>query len=107
MRVPQWLTLAIAVIVMIFGGYRLWLATRKQPEEDQDDRSTKRRKGFYGMSKKTHLAIGVLYMLLAAGLIATSLGFNPFSSAVGPDTAPTTKDTAPSPSVPADGVNKR
>lgn len=107
MRVPQWLTFAIAVIVMIFGGYRLWLATRKQPEEDQDERSARRRKGFYGMSKKTHLAIGILYMLLAAGLIATSLGFNPFASAVGPDTAPPTKDTAPSKSVPPDGIDRK
>ena len=105
MRVPQWLTFAIAVIVMIFGGYRLWLATRKQPADDQDRPGRKR--GFYGMSKKTHLAIGVLYMLLGGALIATSMGFNPFASAVGPETVPTTKETAPSTSVPRDGIDKR
>lgn len=107
MRVPQWLTFGIAVVVMIFGAYRLWLATRTQPAEDQDALAKGRRRGFYGMSKKTHLVIGVLYLLLGGALIATSMGFNPFAGAVGPDPAPTTKDTAPSKGVPADGVDKR
>jgi uncharacterized iron-regulated membrane protein len=105
MRVPQWLTLAIAVVVMIFGAYRLWLATRKQPADEPDRPGRKR--GFYGMSKKTHLAIGVMYMLLGGALVATSMGWNPFAGAVGPDTVTPTKDTAPSKTVPPDGIEKR
>ena len=92
MRVPVWLTLGIAVIVMIFGGYRLWLATRPVPAQP----ATSGRRGFYGMSKKAHLFIGLMYVLLGAALIATSLGFNPLSDALGPDTVTPPKSEAPS-----------
>jgi hypothetical protein len=71
-RIPVWLTLGIAALVIIFGLYRLYLATR--PVDD----SGPPRRGLYSMSKKMHLFVGVIYLLLGSGLIATSFGFNPF-----------------------------
>jgi hypothetical protein len=71
-RIPVWLTLAIAALVIIFGSYRLYLATRPV------DESAPPRRGLYSMSKRAHLMVGIVYLLLGAGLIATTFGFNPF-----------------------------
>jgi hypothetical protein len=98
MRIPVWLTLGVAVIVLGFGSYRLFLAFRKPTDLDKPKR------GLYAMSKRSHLLIGTVYVLLGIGLVATSFGFNPFGGSIGPDTQAPTKDTAPSPagSVPKD-----
>jgi hypothetical protein len=57
---------------MIFGIYRLRLAMR--------DASDGPKKGLYAMGKRTHLLIGIVYLLLSAALVATSFGWNPFGS---------------------------
>ena len=75
MRIPVWLTLGVAALVIIFGAYRIYLATRPVSDEESDGPP---RRGFYRMSKRTHLFVGIIYLLLGAGLIATSFGFNPF-----------------------------
>ncbi len=105
MRVPAWLTLGIAAIVMIFGGYRLWLATRAPAAPPE---GATHRRGLYGMSRKAHLVIGLLYVLLGGALIATSLGFNPFAGAIGPDTTTPSKSEAPagSKTIPIDQLPK-
>ena len=72
MRIPVWLTLAIAALVIIFGCYRLYLATRPI------DENAPPRRGLYAMSKRAHVVVGVIYLLLGAGLISTAFGFNPF-----------------------------
>lgn len=74
MRVPVWLTLGIAALVMIFGIYRLRLALRADSASDTPKR------GLYAMGKRTHLLIGIVYLLLAGALAATSFGWNPFAS---------------------------
>ena len=73
MRIPVWLTLLIAALVIIFGCYRIYLATRPA------DENTPPRSGLYRMSKRAHLFVGVIYLALGAGLVATSFGFNPFA----------------------------
>jgi len=98
-RIPVWLTLGVAAVVIIFGAYRIYLATR--PADDKPEDPPKR--GFYRMSKRTHLFVGIIYLALGGGLIATSFGWNPFGDKIGPDTAKPTKDTAPTKStVPID-----
>jgi hypothetical protein len=43
------------------------------------------------MGKRTHLLVGIVYILLGAGLIATSFGWNPFGgSAPSGDQSPST-----------------
>lgn len=96
MRVPVWLTLGIAALVMIFGVYRIRLALKvKDQSGDQP------RKGLYAMGKRTHLLIGIVYLLLAGALVATSFGWNPFGDSFGStekppaDKAPTTVPLEP------------
>ena len=79
MRIPVWLTLSIAALVIIFGSYRLYLATRPA----DDNAAAPPRRGFYSMGKRAHLFVGIIYILLGAGLIATTLGWNPFGGPSG------------------------
>jgi hypothetical protein len=78
MNIPRWLVFGVAALVVLFGSYRLYLGVKQAT--DPDDEGKQPRRGFYGMSRRTHLTIGVLYLLLGAGLVATGLGWNPFGS---------------------------
>ena len=91
MRVPVWLTLGVARLVIVFGAYRIRLAFRS----DEEDARARAKKGLYAMGRRTHFLIGVIYLLLGGALVATSFGWNPFSGVFGPDTAAPGKDTAP------------
>ena len=92
MRVPVWLTLGVAVLVCIFGAYRIRIAFRS----DEEDRRARERKGLYAMGRRTHFLIGVIYLLLGGALIATTFGWNPLGGLLGPPTEQPTRDTAPS-----------
>ena len=70
MRVPVWLTLGIAGLVIIFGAYRIRLAFRS----DEEDARAKARKGLYAMGRRTHALIGILYLLL--GGAETTINLN-------------------------------
>ena len=98
MRIPVWLTLGVAALVVIFGVYRIRMVFRS----DEEDARAKARKGLYGLGRRTHLLVGIVYLLLGAALVATSFGWNPFGNVFGPDTEVPTKDTAPSHSIPID-----
>ena len=82
MHVPSWVFLAFAALVIAFGLYRIRLATKKvDPEATKGNLMGG---GFYRMNPRTHLVIGVLYLLLGGALIATALGFSPLGSMFGP-----------------------
>jgi hypothetical protein len=99
-RVPVWVTLGVALLVIVFGSFRIRLALKKP---DPDGGARLMGGGFYRMSPRTHLLIGIVYLLLGAGLIATSFGFNPFGNTFGPDTQTPSKDKAPTKSgIPVD-----
>jgi len=91
MRVPVWLTLGVALLVCVFGLYRMRLAFRS----DEEDERARARKGLYAMGRRTHFLIGVVYLLLGGALVATAFGWNPIGGVFGPGTAPPSKDTAP------------
>ncbi|HUJ62922.1 MAG TPA: hypothetical protein VLX92_30675 [Kofleriaceae bacterium] len=96
MRVPVWLTLGVAAVVIAFGGFRIYLATRKRAANEADaKRGGAMGGGFYKMSPRTHLLVGVVYLLLGGALIATSLGWNPLGGAFGPSTQTPPKSEAP------------
>jgi len=100
MSVPPWFTLGFAAIVIAFGLYRIRLAMKKvDPEAAGKGRVMGG--GFYRMSPRAHLVIGVLYLALGGALVATSFGWNPFGSMFG---AKTTDSDAPAKpkSVPVD-----
>lgn len=87
----------------MFGGYRIWLAMKPEspPAANAEGAKppTQSRSlfagGFYRMGKRTHLFVGIIYLLLGGALIATSFGWNPLGNAFGPDTEKPTKDNAP------------
>lgn len=98
LRLPIWLTLGIAALVIIFGVYRIILSRRS----DEEEARAKKRKGLYAMARRTHFLIGIVYLLLGAGLVAASFGWNPFGAAFGPSTEEPAKDKAPSKGIPVD-----
>lgn len=101
MRVPVWLTLAVAGLVLIFGLYRVRLAFRS----DDEDARARARKGLYGMGRRTHALIGVVYLLLGGALVATTFGWNPFAGLFGPATrAPGKAATPTRGGIPIDSV---
>jgi uncharacterized iron-regulated membrane protein len=91
MRVPVWLTLGVAILVLVFGAYRIRIAFRS----DEEDERARSRKGLYALRRRTHFLIGVVYLLLGVALIATTFGWNPLGGMLGPQTEAPRKDTAP------------
>lgn len=99
MRIPVWLTLAVAVVVCVFGVYRLRIAFRT----DDEDARAKKRGGLYAMGRRTHALIGVVYLLLGGALVAASFGWNPMGGLFGPATETPAKGKEPTSSgVPTD-----
>jgi uncharacterized iron-regulated membrane protein len=91
MRVPVWLTLGVALLVCVFGAYRIRLAFRS----DEADQRARAQKGLYSMARRTHFLIGLVYLLLGGALIATSYGWNPFASMGGSATQAPARPTTP------------
>jgi hypothetical protein len=91
MRIPVWLTLGVAILVIVFGVHRIRLSFRSEDEESR----ARQRKGLYALGRRTHRLIGVVYLLLGGALAATTFGWNPFGDLFGPATAVPTKDKAP------------
>jgi len=71
-RIPLWLMLAFAALVVVYGAYRIKLGLSRTYQQGS---------GLRAMSQRTHLVVGIVYVLLAAGLAAVSFGWNPWSSA--------------------------
>ena len=70
MFVPQWVTFLVAAMVVTFGLYRLNLARRS---DDADERARKRG-GLYALPRRTHLLVGLLYLIMGVFLTAAALG---------------------------------
>ena len=92
MQIPRWLTLGVAILVIVFGSYRVYLAFFRSKEQEEQ---AKRRGGMYGMPRRTQGLIGIIYLLLGAALVATSFGWNPLSGLIGPSSKAPTSETAP------------
>ena len=91
MRVPVWLTLGVALLVIAFGVHRLRLSFRTEEDESR----ARQRKGLYGMGRRAHRMFGLVYLLLGAALIAASFGWSPFGDLFGPRTEAPPKEKAP------------
>lgn len=85
MRIPMWLTLGVASLVIVFGLYRMRLAFRGAEEEHR----ARQRKGMFALAGRTHFLIGIVYLLLGGALVATTFGWNPLAGAL--DTQPAGK----------------
>jgi hypothetical protein len=101
MHIPAWLVLGLGVLVAIWGAYRIRIGFRS----DAEDERARSRKGLFALARRTHVLVGLVYVLLGAALIATSFGWNPFGNMFGPDTATPGKGAEPtSTGVPIDVV---
>ncbi|MCA9680206.1 MAG: hypothetical protein H6709_12535 [Kofleriaceae bacterium] len=89
MHLPAWITLSCATMVLLWGAYRIKLGVRSAEAE----RQAIQKKGLFGLPRRTHLLIGVIYLLLGGGLIAVTLGWNPLAGLE--DRHQTTETTAP------------
>jgi hypothetical protein len=69
------MTITIAALVIIFGLHRISMVFRSEEEE----RRARARKGLYGMGRRTHLLVGIIYVLLGSGLIANAFGWSPLA----------------------------
>jgi hypothetical protein len=81
-HVPPWVTLASAVFVFGFGLYRIRLALK--PAEPDAAKKPLMRGGLYQMRSRTHLLVGIVYLLLGAALVAAYLGWNPLGGSSAP-----------------------
>ncbi len=103
MRIPVWLTIAVAILVIVFGIHRIRLSFRSEEAEAR----ASQRKGLYAMGRNKHRIIGALYVLLGAALIATTLGWNPLGGLFAQDTETPAKGTEPTKApLPEDGLKK-
>jgi hypothetical protein len=91
MRIPVWLTLAVAILVILFGAHRIRLSFRSEA----DGPRARPRKGLYSMSRRSHRVIGAVYLLLGAALIGATFGWSPFGALFGPATEVPAKGEAP------------
>ncbi len=76
MTVPPWLTILITIMVTLFGLYRLRLALRSHAAEER----AREGKGLYAMPRHRHALYGVIYLIMAAFLVAGLLGYQIFPS---------------------------
>jgi hypothetical protein len=103
MMFPRWLLFLVATWVIAFGVYRIVIATRGRPADD--DRPNFRQKGLYARSPRSHALLGALYVVLGVILVAMGFGWvppvagadgclggDPEGRSVGPDSP---GDTAP------------
>jgi hypothetical protein len=93
-RVPVWLTLGIAILLIVWGAFRLRLGLKKRAPETEAGGKVMGG-GFARMNPRTHVVLGVVYILFGIALTATSFGWNPLGSSYGPDTEKPAKDKAP------------
>lgn len=102
MRIPVWLTLGVAILVIGFGIYRLKLSWRSDEEQERAEQGG----GLMRMSRTKHRFVGLLYCALGAALVAVSLGWNPMGNLFAPATD-TAKGAEPTKAVlPEDGLKK-
>lgn len=94
MNIPVWVTYAIAALVIVFGIHRIRISMRT----DEQEAAGAQRRGLYGMSRRAHRIIGMLYIALGALLVATALGWSPFGDMFG------SKTEAPAKPIPIETV---
>ena len=72
MVLPRWLVFILATWVIVFGGYRLWVAFRR--EGKAEGKSHWNQVSVFGRTKRAHAIYGAMYLLLGAMLVATGFG---------------------------------
>lgn len=95
MAIPQWLSISIGVLVILFGAYRLWIAVAGPSDEER----AKARRGMLAMSRRSNGMVAILYFIVGGFLLASSFGWRPFAPKPS-TTAPTDKPAGPGSALP-------
>lgn len=74
MAIPQWLSLTIAGLVILFGAYRLWIAVAGPSNAER----AHVRRGMLAMSRRSNGLVAILYFIVGGLLIASSFGWKPW-----------------------------
>jgi hypothetical protein len=78
--IPRWLFFVVALWVISFGVFRIFVALKKRRQlasEPAPDRPNFQKRGLYALSPRSHILFGVVYLLLGACLIAMGFGWQP------------------------------
>jgi hypothetical protein len=67
------MSLLFGALVLVWGAYRIKLGTRSKAAEER----ALERRGLFGMPRRTHILVGLVYLLLGGGMIAIGLGWTP------------------------------
>ena len=73
MSIPRWVVFLVAFWVICFGAFRLYIAFTKDKRAAQKGPSF-RKKGMYAKSKRSHLVIGTLYIVMGGVLASMGMG---------------------------------
>lgn len=74
MNLPRWVVFLVAAWVILFGGYRIFIAFRSKEKDERE----RRRGGMWGMPRRTHFLVGTIYLILGTFLILSAVGWRPF-----------------------------
>ena len=69
MSLPPWLTGLVAGVVLIYGVFRIKMALWGY----QAQSSLRQHRGLYGMSRKHHILIGIIYLILGGLLMFNAM----------------------------------
>ncbi|MSP17637.1 MAG: hypothetical protein EXR73_13715 [Myxococcales bacterium] len=70
LTLPRWVVFATAVLVLIFGAYRLFLGFRSRENEV----AAVERGGLYGRPRRTQLLFGIVYLVMGTMLLLSAFG---------------------------------
>ena len=81
MAIPQWLGISLAVLVILFGGFRMYLAVAGPSNEER----AKARRGMLAMSRRSHALVAILYLIVGGALLAgAGFGWSPWGAPAKP-----------------------
>jgi len=69
--IPPWVVGVVGPVVALFGIYRIYIGIRPNPAQAKA-------KGLYGMGGRTHILIGIVYVVMGSLLLASAFGFRLF-----------------------------
>lgn len=72
MQLPRWVVFLVAAWVILFGAYRIYIGFRR-PKDGEAKKG-----GMWGLPKRTHFLVGVIYLILGTFLILSAFGWRPF-----------------------------
>jgi len=67
---PPWVPFVVGLLVVSFGAYRMRLAFRS-PEDDERARA---KGGLYGMARRTHFLVALVYLIMGTMLVLSAFG---------------------------------